>query len=233
MNFCQNGRIGQKNGILNTLSIFFSAIIEQFIGRVSLISRYRGADLPGWDFFGLFAPWYDRVIPFTHKQRLVSMINLPVAGRLLDVGGGTGRIAQGLAGEVSMVVVADVSIGMLRQAAGKTGLHRVRSWGEQLPFPSNFFERVIMVDAFHHMAEQEEVAREMWRVLKPQGRIVIEEPDIRSWGTWLIAVSEKISLMRSHFVSPPNIAKQYHSAAAKVSISTENGTAWVIIDKAA
>ena len=59
-----------------------------------------------------------------------------------------------------------------------------------------------MVDALHHVIHQGQTAREMYRVLKPGGRIVIEEPDIRKFGVKLIAVAEKLLLMRSHFLSP-------------------------------
>ena len=59
-----------------------------------------------------------------------------------------------------------------------------------------------MVDALHHVINHGQTAREMYRVLKPGGRIVIEEPDIRSFYVKLIAVAEKLLLMRSHFLSP-------------------------------
>jgi demethylmenaquinone methyltransferase/2-methoxy-6-polyprenyl-1,4-benzoquinol methylase len=47
------------------------------------------------------------------------------------------------------------------------------------------------------------------RVLEPEGRSVIEEPDIRTFGVKLVALAEKILLMRSHFLSPIQIASLF------------------------
>jgi ubiquinone/menaquinone biosynthesis C-methylase UbiE len=187
--------------------------------------------MPGFDHFSWIAPWYERFSRFSRREQFITLANLPVAGRLLDLGGGTGRIAYGLVGEVEQAVVADVSPGMLRQAGLKEGLRPVQAAGEQLPFPEDIFERVIMVDAFHHVADQRQVAREMWRVLKPDGRIVILEPDIRTTSVKLIAIAEKVLLMRSHFIDPQAIAALFIEFGATVHIEVEQGTAWVMIDK--
>ena len=52
-------------------------------------------------------------------------------------------------------------------------------------------------------------------VLKPGGSIVIEEPDIRKFTVKLIALAEKITLMRSHFLSPDKIAGLFKFPEAK------------------
>jgi demethylmenaquinone methyltransferase/2-methoxy-6-polyprenyl-1,4-benzoquinol methylase len=67
------------------------------------------------------------------------------------------------------------------------------------------------------------------RVLKPGGRIVIEEPDIRAFGVKLIAVAEKLLLMRSHFLAPDQIVKLFGSG--KTSVVTNDSTAWVVVTR--
>ena len=49
----------------------------------------------------------------------------------------------------------------------------------------------------------------MFRVLKPGGLLVIEEPDIRTFGVKLIAIAEKLLLMRSHFLAPEEITNLF------------------------
>ena len=88
-----------------------------------------------------------------------------------------------------------------------------------------------MVDALHHVIDQGQTAREMYRVLKPGGRIVIEEPDIRSFYVKLIAVGEKLLLMRSHFLSPPKIVDLFSFDSSKTAIHETEGNAWVVIEK--
>ncbi len=101
---------------------------------------------------------------------------VPFEGRLLDVGGGTGRVAQSLGCATCALTVADVSRKMLKLAKAKPGLVSVCCAAEALPFPSKSFERIIMVDALHHVASQPATAGELWRILKPGGRLLIEEP---------------------------------------------------------
>jgi demethylmenaquinone methyltransferase/2-methoxy-6-polyprenyl-1,4-benzoquinol methylase len=80
------------------------------------------------------------------------------------------------------------------------------------------------------VVSQSETARELYRVLKVEGRLVIEEPDLRTFGVKMIAIAEKIALMRSHFLAPSQIV-QLFPAEARVRIETEENTAWVIVEK--
>lgn len=182
-----------------------------------------------FDHFNLLASIYDRAIPFSRLELMLQMVDLPVDGLLLDAGGGTGRVAAALRPSVSGVFVADFSRGMLAQALAK-GLPGVRAPAEHLPFASETFERIIMVDALHHVHNQKQTLDELWRVLKPGGRLVIEEPDLRNWQVKIVAVAEKLVLMRSHFLSPPQIAELV-SHQARITTKTEGYTAWIIAEK--
>jgi ubiquinone/menaquinone biosynthesis C-methylase UbiE len=151
--------------------------------------------------------------------------------RVLDAGGGTGRVARMLREYVRQVVVADISLGMLREVLSKGRMLPVNSPVEYLPFADESFDRVVMVDALHHVIDQKKTAQEMWRVLKPGGCIVIEEPDIRTFAAKLIALGEKLLLMRSHFLTPGRIAGLFTFPSAKTNMHAENNNAWIIIER--
>jgi demethylmenaquinone methyltransferase/2-methoxy-6-polyprenyl-1,4-benzoquinol methylase len=183
------------------------------------------------DHFGFLAPFYDSVIKYSPSPRLNRIAALPTTGRLLDVGGGTGRVSQTLRGLAGQILVADLSAGMLRQAAAKE-LETACAHSEHLPFPARTFDRVLMVDAFHHVSDQAGTARELWRVLKPGGRIVILEPEIRHLAVKLIALFEKMTLMRSRFLPGPEIAALFSYADGKVDMMEREGyNVWIVIEK--
>ena len=183
--------------------------------------------MPAFDHFAFIAPLYARAA-YSKTDMMREVASLPVHGSLLDAGGGTGRVASAIRDLVDEVIVADVSLGMLKEAPLST-LRPVCTGSESLPFADNSFERVIMVDALHHVIDHAHTAREMFRVLKPGGVLVIEEPDIRTFGVKLIAIAEKLLLMRSHFLAPAEILKLFSSGEKQV--KAVDGTAWVIIKK--
>jgi ubiquinone/menaquinone biosynthesis C-methylase UbiE len=183
-----------------------------------------------FDHFAAIAHLYARVT-YSKADVMRAVAELPVKGILLDVGGGTGRVSSAIRDLVEEVVIADVSLGMLKQAS-RAALNPVCGGSESLPFADNSFERVIMVDALHHVVNHAESANEMFRVLKPGGLLIIEEPDIRTFGVKLIAIAEKLLLMRSHFLAPDEIMKLFASfASGEKKIKSEDGTAWVVIKK--
>jgi ubiquinone/menaquinone biosynthesis C-methylase UbiE len=184
-----------------------------------------------FDHFGFLAPFYEKFIKPKSPDILKGLLELPVDGTLLDVGGGTGRVSGYLTSQVNRIIIADLSEKMLIQSLDKNGLEPVCNHAEKLPFPDDYFERVIMVDALHHVCDQKETARELWRVVKPAGKIIIEEPDIKDWGVKLVALGEKIALMRSHFLTPIEILNIYRQYTDKLYIHRDGHIAWIVIQK--
>jgi ubiquinone/menaquinone biosynthesis C-methylase UbiE len=190
----------------------------------------------GFDHFSWLAPFYDRIFDGQGKQQLQSLLALPTQGRLLDAGGGTGRIAASLETQAGQLIVTDISAGMLQQATAKKCLDPLQTHVEYLPFPTNCFERIVVVDAFHHFCNQRQSAAELWRVLAPGGRLVIEEPNIETWTVKLLAIAEKLALMRSHFFGPEAIKEMFLTSHpdSRVNIYRDkNYTAWVVVQKQA
>lgn len=182
--------------------------------------------------FDFIAFAYDRLLGPPQVADLAMMLGLPIRGRLLDAGGGTGRVSLPLRPQVGEVVVSDLSGEMLRNARKKAGLDGVRARTEQLPFTDGAFERIIVIDALHHFARREEALAELVRVLKPTGRMLIEEPDLNLPIVKLVAVAEKLLLMESHFATPGAIgaAVQRHGLSPAIRQGGRFRT-WIIAEK--
>lgn len=181
--------------------------------------------------FDFLSTFYDRFIKPSDTSRFSVLAGLPTNGLLLDAGGGTGRKSFPLLPMVKGIIIADSSMGMLSQASKKGGLITICCETEQLPFENDSFERVIMVDALHHVEDYRSTAKELWRLVKPGGRILIEEPDIRSRSVKIIALIEKLTLMRSHFIPPQEIADSFRYPNSTVDIEINASNAWIVIHK--
>lgn len=95
----------------------------------------------------------------------------------LDVGCGEGRTARTLAGDASRRVVGlDFSVEMLRvaqvSAAGEQVLYCAGD-AMQLPFPDGSFDLAVAVTSLNNVPDLAVSLREMGRVLKPGGRMLL------------------------------------------------------------
>jgi demethylmenaquinone methyltransferase/2-methoxy-6-polyprenyl-1,4-benzoquinol methylase len=185
-----------------------------------------------FDHFGILAPFYERFIPAPDVSRLSELLELPATGRLLDAGGGTGRVSSQLRSMVDDLVVTDVSYGMLAQAQAKSDLTLSMAHAETLPFADDSFERVLVVDALHHFRDQRQAVGDLLRVLKKGGMLVIEEPDLNTFTVKLVAIAEKLALMRSHFYYPAEIKAMAEAFGASARIEHDGAiSAWVVVTK--
>ena len=117
-----------------------------------------------------------------HDAVLRTLAAEPCA-RVLDVGCGTGRLAARLIDTpgVRSVVGCDFSAGMLAHAAerlraasaGSTRVALVRGDATRLPFADGSFDAAVSTEAFHWFPDQGAALRELGRVLRPNGRLLL------------------------------------------------------------
>lgn len=101
---------------------------------------------------------------------------------LLEAGIGTGRIGRELLRQHARTVGIDISQGMLgylqnAYADISTSLPLALADVRALPFPTDTFKTVLSVHVLHLVSEWERALREMWRVLKVGGKLILGVED--------------------------------------------------------
>jgi ArsR family transcriptional regulator len=102
----------------------------------------------------------------------------PCGRRVADLGCGTGFLARWLHQRGAEVVAVDHSERMLdtaRQQGEPKGLQFRRGELDALPLASGEVEAAFSNLVWHHLADHEAAARELFRVLPPGGRVVISD----------------------------------------------------------
>ena len=117
------------------------------------------------------------------KAYTVMVANLREGNRVLDIAGGTGDLSLAFSkkvGTTGQVVHTDINEAMLR-----VGRDRLINKGvvlptlvcdaEKLPFPDHYFDVVSVAFGLRNMTHKDEALKEMNRVLKPRGRLLVLE----------------------------------------------------------
>ncbi len=98
---------------------------------------------------------------------------------VLDIGCGTGGAAIRIAKKLTQgkIVGIDTCQAMLDLAKKKSknfkNITYKNASAEKIPFPTKYFDKIISVSAFHHFQNPNTAVKEMCRVIKPKGIIVI------------------------------------------------------------
>lgn len=123
------------------------------------------------------------------EKALIYRLAQPRAGeRALDVGSGTGHFCIDLASRGLDVVGIDPSPHMLAIARQKSAAVVWRQGrGEALSFDSDSFDLVLSVAALEFMRQPEVALREMYRLVRPGGRLVVATLNSESaWGRFYV-----------------------------------------------
>ncbi|GAB3319768.1 class I SAM-dependent methyltransferase [Haliea atlantica] len=119
------------------------------------------------------------------KRFTIELSGVRPGHRVLDIAGGTGDLASKfsrLVGETGSVVLADINESMLRVGRDKLidhgvqgNLEYVQADAQALPFPDDHFDCVSIAFGLRNVTDKDQALREMLRVLRPGGRLLVLE----------------------------------------------------------
>jgi len=128
--------------------------------------------------------WVDAPHPFITRERLKEILEPQGGERLLEIGPGTGYYTLPVAGWLSpagRLDIVDVQQEMLDHTMGRlreAGVEHVRpnlADARELPFPDDTFDGAYLVTVLGEVPDQDAALRELGRVVRPGGRIVVGE----------------------------------------------------------
>ncbi|AET66939.1 methylase involved in ubiquinone/menaquinone biosynthesis [Desulfosporosinus orientis DSM 765] len=107
----------------------------------------------------------------------VKCCNFPSGARVLDVGCGSGATVERLVSVYGLQAIGLDSSELLLESGIKKNpsLNLIRGLGEDLPFPAQHMDGVFAECALSVMEDMDQVLKEIFRVLKPSGWLVISD----------------------------------------------------------
>lgn len=117
--------------------------------------------------------------PFRHFNRYRYAWDLVPTDtdRLLDFGCYEGDFTNSLSSKVKELFGVDVNNEALTKAKHKyPHINFILFSKETLPFPKNYFDVVTLLDVLEHVPNEEETIKEIHRVLRPNGMLVLSTP---------------------------------------------------------
>ncbi len=132
---------------------------------------------------------------------------LPLTGKLLEIGAGTGWQAQELEDRGYDVSAIDLPSSKYRE-------NRIRTItdydGKEIPFEDNVFDVVFSSNVFEHIPHIDKFQKEIRRVLKPDGYALIILPS-SSWRLWT-----NITHLLKYWTIPPTHGEHAENAFMEI-----------------
>ena len=143
------------------------------------LQRNLEAAIPAYDGINRFA-----TLGQVSRWRKMVRRRLPANGHVLEVGCGPGSFAEDVeGGEIvcldpirEMLRVAESRVNPKREARGDSVAKFVEGTAEELPFEADSFDAVCSLFSFRDWYDKRAGLREVLRVLKPGGTLVIVDP---------------------------------------------------------
>ena len=96
---------------------------------------------------------------------------------LLDAGSGTGWFSKYAAEKGALVTSMDIGENLLKRVAEKCNSLCILGSILEMPFPDNSFDYIVSSEVIEHTMDPLHAFNELYRVLKPGGKLVLTTPN--------------------------------------------------------
>jgi len=181
--------------------------------------------------FSFLAPMYEFIHLGANRtvKKLLRVGGFKKTDTVLDLGGGSGRIARRMVSYVGKITVADVAEGMIKQCDKYGDVTCVLLTQDRLPFRDTSFDKVIMIDAFHHFANQEGMVIEVERILKKDGTAILQEINTQGLYGKFVNIIENTSGISHNFYTPNELSTIWNSNGFESKIYFSNSGSYYLV----
>jgi ubiquinone/menaquinone biosynthesis C-methylase UbiE len=139
-------------------------------------------------FWNLYSRYYDSIYNLMPYRKLLwdtyQALDLQAGMRVLDAGCGTGNLEHFIGQKQPPAMTidgVDFSTGMLGVAQRKCAdldwvTFRQADLCQPLPYADATFDRIVSINVLYALPERDKTLRELLRVLRPEGRMVLTSP---------------------------------------------------------
>jgi SAM-dependent methyltransferase len=143
---------------------------------VSAVARGQtAADRGAWAL-----PLFRRsVLKQAKLDQITRLLDDPAGRECLDIGADNGVISlllRRMGGRWSSADLDERAVASIRELVGER-VYRLD--GAQTPFPDRSFDQVVVVDYLEHVADDAAFARELARIVRPGGSVIINVPHLK------------------------------------------------------
>jgi len=180
----ENGNLISYNSELGNSYIVTDGLPNFYVTSVDLTwQEYYSMNADSYDLYNHLTFAIQGFDEYKVRQEVVDLLNVKKGDKILELGCGTGRdsilIADKAQREGAKLHCLDASLPMILKCRDKlqdfslNDVVYVVANGEYIPFEDNYFDHVFSFVAFAPIANKELFLKEIARVLKPGGKVIL------------------------------------------------------------
>jgi ubiquinone/menaquinone biosynthesis C-methylase UbiE len=182
------------------------------------------------DTFSHLAHRYDDFVGSFDYEKIREYLPILPEEPVLDLGGGTGRVAVHLLEEANGCILLDVSFNMLVEAKKRSDRFMlVQGLSQALPFRKKSFKQIFVNDTLHHIIDQEGTLKDCYMSLASEGKVIIREFNRRYFWNWFLILFEKIIRFGSKFLTPKELIEMCKRQGLEASYQKPTKGTFIVI----
>ncbi len=156
-----------------------------------------------------FYRFYDSSVR-AFKESILKLLEEDPKAKLLDCGCGSGEFTLEFAKKIGTSKVYGIEID--KKAVGEAKKKGIKVYNEdlnkKLPLRSSFVDVIIANQVIEHLYDTDTFAKEIYRILKPKGYVIVSTPNLASWHN-IFALFIGRQPFPSDICSDPSIGKLF------------------------